>query len=140
MKKIFLTLCLLLTFSAPLTAHADETKQNPQDVLYAISFYADWCVSCKTLDPKMMKARGIADFDNQNILFVTLDLTNATTRHQASLMADVLGISEFYEENNGTTGFVLLYNPQSNELLGTLTRNLDSGVIIETIQEKLKSL
>ena len=78
MKKIyFLPLFILLLFSTT-SVYGDEVKG---DGLYAITFHADWCGSCKALEPLMSKARGKADLDNENVLFITLDLTDATTRN-----------------------------------------------------------
>ncbi len=67
MKKFqFLILITVLAMFNSL-AYASEKNSG----VYAITFHADWCGSCKKLEPMMTKARGKADLDNQTILFVT---------------------------------------------------------------------
>ena len=57
--------------------------------------------------------------DGQPVLFVELDLTNATTRHQSMLLASALGIGRELKENPGT-GFILLFDDQ-RRVKGKLT-------------------
>lgn len=137
MKKILLMLGLIATFIMPASVNAETKAANS---LYAVAFHADWCGSCKVLGPNVIKARGKADLDNKNVLFVKLDLTNAATRHQASLMASALNISDFYKENAGKTGFVLLVNAQTGEIVGKLTKDQDSNAITAMINEKIAAL
>ena len=114
---------------------AEEVK-----TLYAISFHADWCGSCKILGPKVIKARGKSDLDNKNVLFVKLDLTDGTKRHQSGLMANALGIGEFYKQNAGKTGFILLVNSSNGETVGKLTKDMDSNAIADKIESSIKAL
>lgn len=137
MKNFILTLSLIVLAFVPFAANADKHDQTN---LYAVAFHADWCGSCKILGPNITKARGKADLDNQNVLFVTLDLTNATTRNQSKLMAHALGLGEFYKTNAGKTGFVLLVNSKTGEILGKLTKDMDSGKITQMITDKVSSL
>ncbi len=138
MKKLFLTLSLLIMAALPLQAKAETVTDKA--ILYAVAFHADWCGGCKVLGPNIKKARGQADLDNKNVLFIKLDLTDATTRHQATLMASVLGLEDFYKENNGKTGFVLLVNSKTGETLGKLTKDMDSKQIITMIKEKMDAI
>ena len=48
----------------------------------AVLIYADWCASCKVLDPKLQAAKPM--FDGKGINFVTLDYT---AKDKADLMA-----------------------------------------------------
>jgi len=110
-------------------AHAASQKPEVIGVL----FYADWCGSCKVLDPAIEKARGKSDLDNNPILFVRLDLTNATTRHQSELMAQTLGMGDFYEKNAGKTGFMLLVDADTKEVISTLTKAVDANEISDKV-------
>lgn len=138
MKTFIMTLAFALIAVLPVQSQAETAMAKP--ALYAVAFHADWCGSCKVLEPQVIKARGKSDLDNQNVLFVTLDLTDKTTRHQSGLMADALGIGDFYKENNGKTGFVLLVNSATGEMLGKLSKEMDSNQISSMIQEKIQSL
>ncbi len=105
--------------------------------LMAVQFHADWCGSCAKIEPQLEKARGKADLDNKDVLFVKLDLTNGMTRNQAALLASAIGLGDFYKENNGKTGFVLLVDAATGEHVGKITKEHDSGKIIELINSKL---
>ena len=132
MRQILLAFGMIMIVLVPFSAHADSAKH-----IYAVAFHADWCGSCKILDPNMIKARGQADLDNQNVLFVNLDLTNATTRHQSYLMASALGIGDFYKTNAGKTGFVLLVDSKTSDVLGKITKDMDAKQIATTIKQNL---
>ena len=136
MKHLLMTLGLLMTFLMPIQAQAEMGKP----ALYAISFHADWCGSCKMIGPQMIKARGKADLDNKDILFVKLDLTDGAKRHQSGLMAQALGIGDFYKDNNGKTGFVLLVDAKSGEMVGKITKEHDANAIISTLNDKISAM
>ena len=136
MKNFLMVAAISLLVILPISSNAKEASPT----LYAISFHADWCGSCKALGPKMAKARGKADLDSANVLFVKLDLTDKTTSHQASLLASALGVADFYKENNGKTGFILLVNSSTGETLGKITKDMDADQIEAKIQENIKSL
>lgn len=110
---------------------------SPQ--LYVVKFHADWCGSCRKLGPEIIKARGKAGLDDEAVLFVTLDLTDATKRNQASLMASAIGLKEFYTKNAGKTGFALLVDPETGETKGRLTKDMSANDIIEKVSALLKS-
>lgn len=141
MKKIIMALGFLSLAILPLLAQAEQSKMptNPSP-LYAISFHADWCGSCKVLSPKVKEAKSIGDLGNKNVLFVRLDLTDKTTSHQSALLASTLGIEAFYKSNNGKTGFILLVNSSTGETVGKITKDMDANQISETIIEKAKSI
>ena len=136
MRKILMLLGFVMISILPMQAQAGDQGAT----LYAVSFHADWCGSCKTLGPQVIKARGKADLDNQNVLFVKLDLTDGAKRHQSGLMAEALGIGEFYKQNKGKTGFVLLVNSKTKETLGKLTKEHGANDIISMIKEKSSAL
>lgn len=114
---------------------SQATLANSADAkLYVVKFHADWCGSCRVLGPNIVKARGKAGLDDEAVLFVTLDLTDATKRNQAGLMASAIGLGDFYEQNAGKTGFALLIDADSGETKGRLTKDMDATKIIEAIQ------
>lgn len=136
--KTFLTFLSVVLSSAALSSPAlakDDT------VLHAVAFHADWCGSCKIVGPNLVKARGKAGLDEKNVLFVKLDLTNPTTRHQSSLLASAIGLGEYYKENAGKTGYVLLVKSDDDgddsEIVGKLTKDMDANAMIAKITENL---
>lgn len=126
----FVAVCLLGNAQLALAS-----EQKPQ--VLGILFYADWCGSCRILEPEIEKARGKSDLDNSAILFVRLDLTDATRRHQSELMAHALGVADFYEENGGATGFMLLVDAETKEVISQLTKTMDSGDITTEIRDAI---
>lgn len=140
MRKFIFLLIPLLFIALPFTSQGEETSSTAKPAVYGVLFYADWCGSCKALDPKITQARQEAMLDTQDVLFVTLDLTDDVTKHQAALMAATLGISDVYESNAGKTGFMLLLNAENGEKLSQLTKKLEPGDIATRIQEAVKSV
>ncbi|MEM7082873.1 MAG: thioredoxin domain-containing protein [Pseudomonadota bacterium] len=135
MQKIIVVLCL--AFAAAMPAQADDHAAQP--ALYSVLFYADWCGSCKVLDPAINKARSQADLDNERVLFLTLDLTDDTRRHQSGLLANALGIGEYYAKNEGRTGFMLLVDARTGKLYSRVTKAMDADAITVAVKAALDS-
>ncbi len=140
MRKLIFLLIPILFIAMPLVSHGDKSSTAAKPAVYGVLFYADWCGSCKALDPKVAEARKEAKLDNQDILFVTLNLTDETTKHQATMMATTLGISDLYDSNAGKTGFMLLLNAETGEKLAQLTMKMEVGDIATRIQESVNSV
>ena len=90
----------------------------------AVLLRADWCSSCKILEPKLdvVKADGPID----GLAHVTLDYTD---RNKAGLYATAteLGVGEAiydYLDGDVTTGIVLLVDLSSGEVVGDLRKSL----------------
>ena len=133
MPRLIFALFLALTITPQLAA-ADSGEPE----VYGVLFYADWCGSCKILDPAIQKARGQSDLDNDPVLFVRLDLTDATRRYQAGLMASALGLGEFYDRNAGATGFLLLVDAETKEVIKRLTKTMDAKSITEEVRSAIE--
>ncbi len=134
MRKLMTLALVSLTLSSGL-AHAESDSPAVIGVL----FYADWCGSCKALDPKIAQAREQADLDTQPVLFVQLDLTDETTSYQAGLLAQSLGLGEFYDKNAGKTGYMLLVNAKTGKAISRLTKSMDAKAITASISEAIAS-
>ena len=114
---VFSVLVALMSFS-----YAEMT--NPSKPRFvAVFFEADWCSSCKALAPKLSQAREQAQVDDQDILFISLDLTNEHSSHQAGLLAASLGLQALYENNNGKTGYIAIVEASSGMLISKLTKH-----------------
>ena len=90
----------------------------------AVLLRADWCSSCKIMEPKLdvVKAQGPID----GLAYVTLDYTD---RDKTALYvsADDLGVGAAiysYLEGDVTTGIVLLVDLATNEVVGDLRKSL----------------
>jgi thiol-disulfide isomerase/thioredoxin len=71
-----------------------------------VVFYADWCMNCKILLPKLAKAQeGLED----RLLFVKLDSTDEARKIASRERAKTLGISELWFVNHAT-GWAALFD------------------------------
>ncbi|MCI0387850.1 MAG: thioredoxin domain-containing protein [Acidobacteria bacterium] len=138
LKKIFaITLVALGLLIAPPTPFAQAPKQTPKPPtkfeppkVLGVLFYADWCGSCKALEPKLDQVK--RGFQGQPILFTRFDLTDDFTNDQSARYAALLGLENYYRENAGKTGYMLLIDAQSKKLLGKITK-LNSPEEIKTM-------
>ena len=132
-KLTLLTTALLMLTTFAFSAGA-EAPAKPD--LLAVKFHADWCGSCKKMGPVFEDLRN--KHDGQSILFVTLDLTNSTTRAQAEYLAAALGFGDVFAQNN-KTGFILLLDGDSRKQLAKLTADQDIKAMGAQILEQLES-
>ena len=140
MRKLIFLLIPLIFLVLPFTSQSgEEGSSDVKPAVYGVMMYADWCGSCKALDPKIAQARKEANLDQEDILFVRWDLTDEVTSHQAEMMAAVLGLSDLYKTNAGKTGFMLLVDADSGEKLAQLTMKHEATEIAAKIQASIKS-
>lgn len=118
--------------SKPSGSHA--SAEVPK--IIALQFYAEWCPGCKALQPKLDEA--MMNAADQPCLFVKLDMTEKDS-HQSEYMLAALGYGELWTENAGKTGFVLLVNTNSKEVVGTITSSQSIREINATLKKALKS-
>ncbi len=133
---VFLFSVLSISVIALAQQHqAPKQKVEPPKVL-AVLFYADWCSSCKELEPKLNKVK--RDFEGKPILFTRFDLTDEFTNDQAARYAALLGLESYYTENAGKTGYILLIDSQSKKVLGRINKQ-DSPAEIKAALTKALS-
>ena len=86
----------------------------------AVKFHADWCGSCKTIEPRF---RDLHDkFDGKQVAFVTLDVTNRTKSLQAEMLAARLELDHTWKRPEPDTGFILVIDAQSGAVRDKLTK------------------
>ena len=128
-----LTAALLLLITLALPAGA-EAPAKPE--LLAVKFHADWCGSCKKMGTVFDDLRN--KYDGRSVLFVTLDLTNGTTRSQAEYLASALGFGDVYAQNAGT-GFILLLDGDSRQQVARLTADQNIKAMGAELLKQLES-
>ncbi len=139
MRKLLFLLIPRFFLALPFASHSEAASATAKPAVYGVIMYADWCGSCKALDPKITQARKDANLDTQEKLFVTLDLTDDVAKHQSAMMAATLGITDAYEANAGKTGFMLLLDANSGQKLAQVTNKYKPTEIAAKIQETIKA-
>ncbi len=135
--KAFLAATALLVTLAACGIDSAETAETGDAQLYSVLFYADWCPSCKKLDPAINEARRTAKLDQEAVLFVTLDLTNDITRAQSKMLARALGLGELFAENAGKTGYAVLVDTATGATRATLTKAMGAAEIAAAVNGEL---
>jgi len=100
----------------------------------AVLIYADWCGSCKVLDPKIEKVKSMGGVPGVD--FVVLDYTNkdAETFYAQASEAGVEEAVRTYLEGTIKTGQLLLVDMDDQEIRGKVTKEFDSAAILESIK------
>lgn len=133
MKKITLSMAMLLT--AGLFFLAQAGSEEKKSSVIAVKFHADWCGACKAMASDVKALPG--EFEgNQNIRFYTFDLTSEDTKKESLKLAKDLGIDDIYKDNQ-KTGFMLVIDANSKEVLEKLTRKDDLGGMVTKIKAQL---
>ena len=115
MRRLLLPALALGLLVSALPALAADAPADDEPKVLALVFAADWCGACKVLDPKLQAVKpGLADLP---VELVMLDLTDADARAASAATARRGGYSAVYDAHAGKTGFVLLVDASSKEVL-----------------------
>lgn len=112
---------------------AKATTEKPKVV--GVLFYADWCASCKVLDPKLDEVK--KQFMDQPIYFTRVDLTDDCTKKQSGMLAEWVGLGEIYREHASKTGYMLLIDPQTKKVLSKLTKAQSEAELKAAMEDAL---
>ncbi len=118
-------------------AQANPQEANPQENVDAtiVEFYADWCTSCKILDPQLELA--LATFTEAKIELVRLDFTKRdwdSVVAQAAI-AKKYGIEEEVSLDHIKTGFALIV--VDKEVRGRISAGMDAQMIQSSLRAAL---
>jgi len=116
---------------AAVTAPAEDTK------VLAVLSYADWCGSCKALDPKIKAVQAANTFDG--VEFATIDYTS---RSADAFFADAetLGVGETMRATFGDsikTGRLYLVDLDTGDVISTVDKSMDEGAIAQAISDAI---
>ncbi|MEM8770501.1 MAG: thioredoxin domain-containing protein [Pseudomonadota bacterium] len=88
--------------------------------IIAATFSSAWCSSCKILEPRL---RDVApEFADSPVKFVKLDFTFGQ-RGEIEDQARAEGLEDIYPQYKGATGFTLLVDADTGEIVDSLTIN-----------------
>ena len=111
----------------------ERVSQGPPQLI-AASFTSAWCSSCRILEPRLAKA--MPTFKDSAVAFVEFDFTFGETDELAALAA-AHSLTRLYEANKGATGFTVLLDAGSGEIIDTLTMNFTADDIERAIARAL---
>jgi len=137
MKRLLtglLTVFLLALTSNIATAQQQDTTDKPK--ILGVLMYADWCGKCKQLDPKLSEVK--PQFEDQSILFTQFDMTNDFTTSQSQKLAGLLGLGDLFQQHKGSTGYMVLLDAQTKEVLKTLKHDQSEEQLKKDIASVLK--
>ena len=96
---------------------AEYTLEAKPEII-AATFSSAWCSACKILKPRL--AEIIPDFADKPVKFVEFDFTLGQ-RDEIALQAEAEGLADIYPRFKGATGFTLLIDSDSGEIIDMLT-------------------
>lgn len=133
---LFISIIFSLTNAYDFTEKATNPTSAEQEIsVIAMYMYADWCGACQAIKPKMEAAK--QEFTGKPVLFAKMDMTNDFSAHQSKLLASRLGLLEIFNQNEGKTGFVLLVDANTSEIIGKITTDDDVQGIVKKISDSI---
>jgi len=115
------------------SAKAMDTKTK------AVLIYADWCGSCKVLDPKIKKVQSMGAIPG--VEFVTLDYTekNADAFYAQAKAAGVEAAVKAYLDGTIKTGQLLLVDLDDQNVIGKVTKTSQPAEILTALRDAIKA-
>ena len=101
-------------------ASGADYKLDREPEIIAATFESAWCSACKILKPRL--ADVMPDFADKPVKFVSLDFTFGQ-RGAIEDQARAEGLAEVYPRFKGATGFTLLVDKGTGEIIDSLTIN-----------------
>ncbi|MEL7491617.1 MAG: thioredoxin domain-containing protein [Pseudomonadota bacterium] len=101
------------------SASAQEAYAGEPEIL-AATFASAWCSSCKILEPRLAKV--MPAFRDQPVKFIDLDFTFGKTKAHQELAAEN-GFEDAYERFKSGTGYTLLIDAQTGDVIDVITMN-----------------
>ena len=138
---IGVSLLSLSACSQPVKSTLEASLQAEQgDAVAAVLIFAEWCPSCKVLDPKVEAARASEDWSG--VSFVLLDFTD---KNSARLFeaADAAGVGPAIRKELAggvRTGQLILVDLEDQVAVDRLTKDLSVEAISERIRTALPAL
>lgn len=98
---------ILAVAAAVGVAADDETPDESMPRLIAVKFHADGCAKCKEMDGKYL-AKLKTELADQDVLFLTADLTSRGSRHQSKLLLNTLNMDGLWAKYGKSSGTLVI--------------------------------
>ena len=145
MKKILLTFSIAALTFAGACQQASQKATNAEPEFQAVKMsdaklgavlvYADWCGSCKVLDPKINEVKTNTKFDET--FFLTLDYTdkNIDAFYAAAKAAGVADPVRTFLGDSVKTGQLLLIDMDDQSVVGVVKKDMSEAEISAAIRK-----
>ncbi|MEX0777763.1 MAG: thioredoxin domain-containing protein [Phycisphaeraceae bacterium] len=131
----FVVVMALAAIAVPPVTRAQETAPKEGPKVVGLLFYADWCASCKALEPKLKEVK--KQVMDQPIYFTRVDMTDDCTKKQSGMFAEWVGLGEIYREHAPKTGFMLLIDAKEKKVLDKLTKTQSEAELKAAIEQAI---
>ena len=111
----------------------DYTHAGAPEVV-AATFYATWCSPCRILEPRLSDV--IPSFADKPVKFVKLDFTFGK-RAEIEAFAQDEGLADVYRQFGGASGFTLLVDRETGEVIDMLTMDHSSRAMRAAIAQAI---
>ncbi|MEL6790555.1 MAG: thioredoxin domain-containing protein [Pseudomonadota bacterium] len=108
---------------------------SAQTDIVAVTFASAWCGPCKILQPRLAAVR--PDFAGNRVRFITLDFTMGAPATYPDL-AVTEGFSAAYARYEGATGFTVLVNRHTGDIVDVLTADYSKADMRTALTQALK--
>lgn len=108
----------LLVFIPALLGAGGAAVAGDEPRLVAATFRSAWCGPCHVLEPRLEAAARA--YEGAPVEFVRFDFTYGK-RAALAQRAEAEGIADIYADNAGATGFMLLIDRETGDVLARIT-------------------
>lgn len=127
---------ILAVVAAVGVAADKETPDESMPRFIAVKFHADTCAKCKEMDGKYLtKLR--AEFADQDILFLTADLTSRGSRHQSKLLLNSLNLDGLWAKYGKSSGNLIVLNVDTGDQVHAFGAKDDLATVKKALGETL---
>ncbi|WP_425410112.1 thioredoxin [Hyphococcus sp.] len=131
----------IIVFGVGVFALTGRTAATDADYVYdgepeiiAATFESAWCSACKILKPRL--AGVIPEFADKPVKFVSLDFTFGQ-RDDVKRQAEAEGLGDIFPQFEGATGFTLLVDRETGEIIDSLTVSHEKPAMRAAIAQAL---
>ncbi len=141
-RRIRCSLGLMLIAAVPAIAAAGDSsvakcgakRSAPPErpALIVVKFHADWCRACTEMDK--IYADLVRETRDLSMMFVTLDLTNDTTRRQAEYLAASLGLDTLWSAPGNRVGTIKIVQADTKAVVSTVGASGDLPALAASLR------
>ena len=129
MKRLAIALVLSLGFGH---ASADELPAVAKGVPLVVNVHADWCGTCRRLEPVLLQLRQRV---GETARFATFDISDEDAVERSVIAARALGLEDFFKVARDRTGIVAVFSGQLGAPFAVLKGESDVAVYEAAIEQ-----